>query len=1412
MSTQAPSSSTRLSSSAAAAAAAATVDSRLDEVVSRLAAAGWDGHENTLELAGSRQIPLYKFKECTFQQKDFEKIQAAFRERISTPVASTYSFNFEALKSSHPSIPPSTIPTGVSSPISSVPQNTYENARDLLREHLSSLKNPFLAQLIVNKLSGLKTSSINWAIETQLIDQLTDKTWPHDTREHFTTYARMFRTKALQTESNLDNTIEAMKNELCQIIEELKTRTDAALNVYKDWRDFLYLFAIPTFAQLSSSDFNKLIRCVDQRSPDALRETIDALDKLRTVDLQAAEAYLKSVGYEYDLDTLVGEVIENIPRKSEGIVYYWNQPKEFFTEKTLSLNAPDGTMQHGVIVRCDKTDNTLIFYLDDSSEVHIQGGTYQTQVIRRKTYSHLFHDIILNLLREGERFTIEHQGEATMFATIPVGEYTWKDYIFHRGTAFGLLSNPYHEFKLVNSATKETYRIRGEVKNEQVIAVHVAKEEKRGSYLLDVTLSLSAFEICHTAVKKITTEVREINASNADRHITIKNEPNEDRARRQHLEQINRELTSLREELQKPENETLLDQLLTNIAANQMKAVDFNLLKAGHPILADRMSALSRKYLDTLQISRTPADILKETTLDANYVKLVNIKDNILIVRTMKLLKKAKKHIQNIEGKDLALFMGNTGSGKSTSIAHLMGAPMKKRQNHVGETVLYVAENTHLFPGVGQSIGTSETIYTQGYSIPGYELLLGDCPGFNDTRGGDFELCTNFSIDQAVLQSKHLRSIVIVVPVSAFLLDRGNPVIELINSVRDRFPFTFDPDHYDRNQRVFLLITKQGQSKDEVVRFMKDGKRFEELVKETKNQIDTLIRQGSTPDSFEVKSIERRQRIWQAIAYMHKESAEESQVHFIDIGNKVARERLLKIYSAQDRSLDKEQYVPAMANEYMHKKFGDSVQMAAHAWITLILGKYLETLPEAIGQFCRTKEKRLADLKEYDVEMASRMARARALGENITELEALVQLLDANSTNLSDPKLRQQLLDATKKSANGLVDRETDALNETKRKLTILRSDLDDVRREIRKYNTDIASNTTKIQNLRAKITQLETGDHIDHLYEDVTDPNSKLTLWNIKQGARETRINAVEGLTQDDLTTQVYADFARNYVGKTSSIAIIQRGYRLVPSDPAQRQAFLDTGTGGGFIAKVEGVRYRIDLGRRATADGQKVGYGYELDWNGTPNVPSISITHTIPNREYNYAQINSLNATIQAMQNQILSWNLQLNGGGGIVGATTRENDLKQEIMTLEQEQQRHEKRIEELRTAQALEQVQEMRRETTQRLERIKREKVELEDQSAIMTKKAATEKELARIEQQIAKLEKEKRNLAIIIKTQWKSALLLREFADYVLGSPNDPVNAGMKHLNATLEQCQKFIEIFDKYKGTLLEEIQATYKF
>ena len=66
--------------------------------------------------------------------------------------------------------------------------------------------------------------------------------------------------------------------------------------------------------------------------------------------------------------------------------------------------------------------------------------------------------------------------------------------------------------------------------------------------------------------------------------------------------------------------------------------------------------------------------------------------------------------------------------------------------------------------------------------------MLCDCPGFDDTRGENFNLVTNIRIDQTIKNCRSVKSLVLTLPYEAFLVNRCRSVVELFEDLIKRIP------------------------------------------------------------------------------------------------------------------------------------------------------------------------------------------------------------------------------------------------------------------------------------------------------------------------------------------------------------------------------------------------------------------------------------------------------------------------------------------------------------------------------------------------------------------------------------------------------------------------------------------------
>ena len=120
-----------------------------------------------------------------------------------------------------------------------------------------------------------------------------------------------------------------------------------------------------------------------------------------------------------------------------------------------------------------------------------------------------------------------------------------------------------------------------------------------------------------------------------------------------------------------------------------------------------------------LNADATEARVLMELVEEANYADLVIMPNQINSLRVFEILAKSNEQTEGMKGKEIIAFVGSTGAGKSTSVNYFIGHSLETRDNEFGDKVVTLAEEqpNMMSAKIGQSLGTSETIYSQGLTI-----------------------------------------------------------------------------------------------------------------------------------------------------------------------------------------------------------------------------------------------------------------------------------------------------------------------------------------------------------------------------------------------------------------------------------------------------------------------------------------------------------------------------------------------------------------------------------------------------------------------------------------------------------------------------------------------------------------------
>lgn len=159
-------------------------------------------------------------------------------------------------------------------------------------------------------------------------------------------------------------------------------------------------------------------------------------------------------------------------------------------------------------------------------------------------------------------------------------------------------------------------------------------------------------------------------------------------------------------------------------------------------------------------------------------------------------------------GKDIVVFLGNTGAGKSTLINFLAG----KELSVVGQRYALANEGDPDAMPIGMKMFKSETLYPKSIDIGNYRFF--DLPGFNDTDGSVRNLVNSAFIRRILLEAKSVR-FVYVAGQDQFTADRGSSVNVLIQMIQ-RLLVMRDAGSDPINEGLFV-ITKEDQLLEDVI-------------------------------------------------------------------------------------------------------------------------------------------------------------------------------------------------------------------------------------------------------------------------------------------------------------------------------------------------------------------------------------------------------------------------------------------------------------------------------------------------------------------------------------------------------------------------------------------------------------------
>lgn len=170
-------------------------------------------------------------------------------------------------------------------------------------------------------------------------------------------------------------------------------------------------------------------------------------------------------------------------------------------------------------------------------------------------------------------------------------------------------------------------------------------------------------------------------------------------------------------------------------------------------------------------------------------------------------LKNNPSLLNSSKGKDIVVFLGNTGAGKSTLINYLSGKELEvNRFNHI------ILKNPDDLSAMAIGVGYGSKTFLPGFIQTG-NLLFYDLPGFKDTRGTATSL-VNACFIKRIIENAKSTTLVFVVGMGQVNSDRADSFRVLLSQAAQLLP-----DQHVENSSS-LIITQSDQESDDLSAYL----------------------------------------------------------------------------------------------------------------------------------------------------------------------------------------------------------------------------------------------------------------------------------------------------------------------------------------------------------------------------------------------------------------------------------------------------------------------------------------------------------------------------------------------------------------------------------------------------------------
>ena len=831
----------------------------------------------------------------------------------------------------------------------------------------------------------------------------------------------------------------------------------------------------------------------------------------------------------FDFETLIGQLFNKHHVNTQSFMYLMSRDPQVAVGKLLEINDQGVSLLSGEIEWVNRTNSAIHLKLTNQCRAHVEIGSersghhiYLTKRHRIQLIGYLdklMHEPVIPVEFELEfdpdgHFEWLAEGRYQMEKINPFTEEntvtTLRLYGLDNNLSFELEFS--YEQNELNPSHYHLYQmIAGERKEKLDLGI-------RGRYLYAAYMGTDRIPISFDQI---------------DQQVFIRAFAFNRRA--QKYEVIQKEIRLLSQMLSEERFESLVDSALTHLIEKQFKEFTNTRIIEKTPIYK-KLQRIAALYSDPeIEKNISIEEIFRNILLEFNYHKLAAKAGVFDASEVLKLCTLSQQYIDSLKGQNIIVVVGDTGSGKSTSICILQGGSVTKLQNEFHQEVYDCSHpNGITTPKIGMSISTSETAFTQGFSVPDLDrnLTFCDTPGFMDTRGENYELCAAFGIDQAIHRAKSIRAVVVVVPYSVFSSSKGVLLEELFRNLDKRIPRLIQDW-----KSVHLLVTKHGSHGDQ----------------DLEKTIDSYFQATQSE-----KAMSGRKKIWEVVKNMHRQG----HIKRIDPKNKANRIDLVKRYAASS-GLNKNDFPTLMQAEGMKAKFAGKIESAAATWTDEIIQRFLVKIDEVIA----ATEKEILSLQVIVSEIKQGLLKNQ---EVLAEYE----------NNLKNMKIRSEDLNKLKNQPENF----TTMILHTKE---IYKERQNSIQSEVTRLNNSIILKKQKIEKTDILIYSINVifNDIVsknETVYKDFIDiregyepkellnlswkPNQIIKFCNRKHESNERMIQEKRGSLMEDCLNGVYDQqtLASEYTGEFQHGMEIEREYWIAPppGQEALQKEFAERGT----------------------------------------------------------------------------------------------------------------------------------------------------------------------------------------------------------------------------------------------------------